>query len=107
MARPRRVPNPESRVPSAISISTDDARAGETIVKAASIACEQGGEKSEASRRRQEQPHGLSHQRMADVECGRRLGCHDPDARRHLAEGLPSRCEGDEVSAVLHEEKRN
>src|SRR5689334_1438169 len=91
----------------AVIVSTNDARAGKSIVKAAAVAAEERREQTETSRRGKEEPQRLAHERVADVE--RRVGFTRDDANtcRHLAERLAAGSERDEIAAILHEQKRH
>ena len=96
--------DPDRRLPSVMQCA-DDARAGEAIVEPAMVAAEQRRDETEARRHRQQEPHQLPQERVAEIE-RRRFGRHHADARGHLAERLTAGRERDEVAAVLDEEER-
>src|SRR5262245_42350744 len=101
----RRAPSPAAALETSLSRGRAyDARTGQTIVETAMIACQQSGEKSEASWEGQSQPQERPPDGTAKIERCSRIGSNHLDANRHLSKCLSANGKGHEVPSVLNEE---
>src|SRR5689334_3288433 len=85
----------------------NDARSGEAVVQTATVAADDGGDETETGGHGEQHPHERAEKRAAQVERHLGVGGDHADAGDHLPERLASGGEGDEIAAVLHEEKRD